>query len=54
VRQSQATAIGFWNEDGADWILQAPRRDRGLEGSWEFLFVARWDKRISPLQVQAG
>ena len=35
-------------------VTQRLTGDRGLEGSWEFLFVTRWDKRISPLQVQAG
>jgi hypothetical protein len=54
VRQSQAVTIGFWNENGADWIMRAPGRNFGLEGSWEFLVVARWEKKISPLQIQVG
>ncbi|MFD9030637.1 hypothetical protein ACFVZW_05660 [Streptomyces sp. NPDC059567] len=44
ARRSRAAVVGLWGELGADWVLQTPNRsDSGLDGTWEFLSVVRWD-----------
>lgn len=44
ARRSRAAVVGLWGELGADWALRGPdRSDPGLDGTWEFLSVVRWD-----------
>lgn len=44
TRRSRAAVVGLWGELGADWVLRASDRSGpGLDGTWEFLSVVRWD-----------
>ncbi|WP_344855165.1 hypothetical protein [Amycolatopsis ultiminotia] len=52
IGRPRATAVGFWSETGADWILRAPERDPiGIEGTAEFLVIVCWDHGVAPLEV---
>ncbi|MEV8457366.1 hypothetical protein AB0467_02500 [Streptomyces sp. NPDC052095] len=53
AQRSRALVVGFWSEDGADWILRAPDdRGAGLDGTWEFLTVVRWDGPAARLRAE--
>ena len=52
ARHARATTVGFWSEQGAEWLLRPPAKGGdGLEGSWEFLAVVRWVAAVAPLRV---
>jgi hypothetical protein len=53
ARQSRSLIVGYWSEHGAEWALRPPD-DSGLEGSWEFFLVARWQGPVVPLAVSLG
>jgi hypothetical protein len=54
ARHARSTTVGFWSEDGAEWVVRPPADDDQLEGTWEFLVVVRWTSEVRPLQVALG
>jgi hypothetical protein len=53
ARQSRSVIVGYWSEHGAEWALRPPD-DEGLEGSWEFFVVARWQEAVTALPISLG
>ena len=52
VRQARSTMVGFWSEDGAEWVMRPPPGGGdNLEGSWECLIVIHWADGVRPLHV---
>ena len=51
TKQTQSAIIGYWSENGAEWRISALGDNQGLDGTWDFLAVVRWQKAVSPLRV---
>jgi hypothetical protein len=49
VSQGRASVVGLWAERGADWVLRAAGDPAGVEGTWEFVMVVRWDRPADAL-----
>jgi hypothetical protein len=51
-RQARAATLGYWSENGADWVLRRPDpRDSGLEGTWEFALILQWPAEVTPIDL---
>ncbi|MBR7834458.1 hypothetical protein KDL01_14380 [Actinospica durhamensis] len=47
-----AVTLGYWAENGADWVLRRPGPEfAGLEGTWEFAAILRWPKEVRPVRI---
>jgi hypothetical protein len=53
-RQARSITVGFWSQDGAEWLLKPPAEDGALQGTWEFFVVLRWSQRVLPFRVILG
>lgn len=52
TRQSRSTLVGFWSEDGAEWVMRSPPESNdGLQGTWEFLIVIHWPDGLDLLRA---
>jgi hypothetical protein len=54
ARHARSVIVGFWSQDGAEWMLQPPSDDGALEGTWEFFVVLRWSRRVLPFRFVLG
>jgi hypothetical protein len=50
-RNARSVIVGFWSENGAEWVVRPLADGEQLEGSWEFLVIARWPHLVLPLRV---
>jgi hypothetical protein len=53
-RHARSVIVGFWSEGGAEWVVRPLAESEQLEGTWEFLMVARWPREIAPIHVLLG
>lgn len=51
IQQARSTTVGYWSETGAEWSLRALDDSEGLDGTWDFLAIVRWQKAVTPLRV---
>jgi hypothetical protein len=50
-RHARSVIVGFWSENGAEWVVRPLAEGEQLEGTWEFLVVTRWPHTVLPLRV---